>query len=296
MNELHLFAGAGGGILGGILLGHTCVCAVEIEQAARNFLFKRQRDGIMPMFPVWDNVTTFDGTPWRGKVDCVCGGFPCKQISAANTDGEGLDGADSGLFFQMARICGEVRPKFIFMENSPMLTVRGLDRVCGTLAEMGYGARWGTLGNNAFTRFGLVRERIWILAFSHEFYCERLQIQEGVNAEGRVREYPTSDYLSNVDPTRLVADGYAVRAVDDVAGTMDRIVAIGNGQVPVVAAFMFRTLMRGIEMKKFRTMEKVLADFPHNGKTLSAMRNGVVAPTHNPTADRRATAQEGTHE
>ena len=88
MNELHLFAGAGGGILGGILLGHTTVCAVEIEPYCRKVLHQRQRDGILPKFPIWDDVCTFDGTPWRGKVDVVCGGFPCQDISSA---GGGLE-------------------------------------------------------------------------------------------------------------------------------------------------------------------------------------------------------------
>src|SRR5882724_3055746 len=74
MRELHLFAGAGGGILGGILLGHTCVCAVEIEPYCRKVLLQRQRDGILPKFPIWDDVRTFDGKPWRGLVDVVCGG------------------------------------------------------------------------------------------------------------------------------------------------------------------------------------------------------------------------------
>ena len=78
MRELHLFAGAGGGILGGMLLGHTTVCAVEIEPYCRNVLLQRQRDGILPKFPIWDDVCTFDGNPWRGKVDVVCGVFPVK--------------------------------------------------------------------------------------------------------------------------------------------------------------------------------------------------------------------------
>jgi hypothetical protein len=90
MNELHLFAGAGGGILGGELLGHTTVCAVEIEEYPRKVLLQRQRDGILPRFPIWDDIQTFDGKPWRGKVDVVCGGFPCQDISAAGK-GAGID-------------------------------------------------------------------------------------------------------------------------------------------------------------------------------------------------------------
>src|SRR5947207_537938 len=106
MRELHLFAGAGGGILGGILLGHTCVCAVEIEPYRRKILLQRQRDGLLPKFPIWDDVRTFDGKPWRGIADAVCGGFPCKGISVAG-DGTGLDHKESGLWREQARIIGD---------------------------------------------------------------------------------------------------------------------------------------------------------------------------------------------
>ena len=97
MRELHLFAGAGGGILGGMLLGHTTVGAVEIEPYCRRVLLQRQRDGILPKFPIWDDVCTFDGKPWRGKVDVVCGGFPCQDISVAGK-GTGITGERSGLW------------------------------------------------------------------------------------------------------------------------------------------------------------------------------------------------------
>jgi DNA (cytosine-5)-methyltransferase 1 len=122
MNELALFAGAGGGILGGKLLGWRTKCAVEIDPYARKVLLARQRDGILEPFPIWDDVCTFDGTPWRGKVDVVCGGFPCQDISAAGK-GAGITGERSGLWGEMARIIGEIRPKYAFVENSPMLTL-----------------------------------------------------------------------------------------------------------------------------------------------------------------------------
>ena len=77
MNELHLFAGAGGGILGGQLIGHKCVCAVEWEPFAQAILVARQNDKTFPPFPIWDNVQTFNGKPWQGIVDVVAGGFPC---------------------------------------------------------------------------------------------------------------------------------------------------------------------------------------------------------------------------
>ena len=61
MRELHLFAGAGGGILGGMLLGHRCVGAVEIDKYARAVLEARQRDGFLEPFPIHDDIRTFDG-------------------------------------------------------------------------------------------------------------------------------------------------------------------------------------------------------------------------------------------
>ena len=83
MNELALFAGAGGGILGGHLLGWRTVCAVEWEQYPASVLCARQNDKILPPFPIWDDCQTFDGYPWRGIVDVVSGGFPCQDISAS---------------------------------------------------------------------------------------------------------------------------------------------------------------------------------------------------------------------
>ena len=141
MNELALFAGAGGGILGGQLLGWRTVCAVEWEPYPASVLCARQNDGLLPPFPIWDDVQTFDGKPWRGIVDVVSGGFPCQDISAAGK-GAGIDGERSGMWGEMARIIHEVRPRFVFVENSPMLTSRGLGRVLGDLASMGFDAKW----------------------------------------------------------------------------------------------------------------------------------------------------------
>ena len=161
MNELALFAGAGGGILGGHLLGWRTVCAVEWEPYPASVLCARQNDGFLPPFPVWDDVQTFDGKPWRGIVDVVSGGFPCQDISAAGK-GAGIDGERSGMWREMARIIHEVRPRFVFVENSPMLTSRGLGRVLGDLAEMGFDAKWGVLGANSVGAPHR-RDRIWIV-------------------------------------------------------------------------------------------------------------------------------------
>ncbi len=171
MNELHLFAGAGGGILGSELLGFRTVCAVELEPYPASVLLARQNDGLLPPFPVWDDVRTFDGRPWRGLVDVVSGGFPCQDISAAGK-GAGIDGARSGLWREMHRIINEVRPEFAFLENSPLLVGRGLARVLGDLAEIGYDAEWLVLGADDVGA-PHVRKRIWILA--HDPHANGLQ-------------------------------------------------------------------------------------------------------------------------
>lgn len=263
MNELALFAGAGGGILGGHLLGWRTVCAVEWADYPRKVLLARQRDGILPRFPIWDDVQTFDGNPWRGRVDVVSGGFPCQDISAAGK-GAGIDGARSGMWFHMARIVREVRPKLVFVENSPMLTSRGLGRVLGDLAAMGYDAEWGVLGAvdvGAPHR----RDRIWIIGAladalpSREWRESRESEDEATFTNGsneapdsngsRLEKRNWSQGASRPCASIVVGDWWATepvlgRVANGVADRVDRLKAIGNGQVPAVAATAFRILTK----------------------------------------------------
>jgi site-specific DNA-cytosine methylase len=113
VNELALFAGAGGGILGGRLLGWRTVCAVEWDAYAASVLVARQNDHSLEPFPVWDDVRTFDGRPWRGVVDVVSGGFPCQGYSGA---ARGRTVAED-LWPEMRRIVADVAPRYVFAEN-----------------------------------------------------------------------------------------------------------------------------------------------------------------------------------
>ena len=171
MNELALFAGAGGGILGGKLLGFRTVCAVEVDAYCASVLAARQNDGHLEPFPIWDDVRTFDGKPWRGAVDVVSGGFPCQDISSAGKRA-GIDGARSGLWREFARIIGEVRPAYAFIENSPHLRTRGLEVVLGDLARLGYDARWGVVGADA-AGAPHIRKRMWIRATDADLRWQR---------------------------------------------------------------------------------------------------------------------------
>lgn len=234
MNELALFAGAGGGILGGYLLGWRTVCAVEIEDYPRRVLLARQRDGILPYFPIWDDIKTFDGTEWRGRVDVVSGGFPCQDISAAGK-GEGISGSRSGLWSEMARVISEVQPHYILVENSPMLTFRGLDRVLGDLAEMGYDARWGVLGADCLGA-SIHRKRIWILASTNGFGLAWGSTQT------KKDEYQAKSFLLQHWPPGPGALSNISRGVNELANRMDRLKAIGNGQVPAVVKLAWKIL------------------------------------------------------
>lgn len=181
LNELALFAGAGGGILGSHLLGWRTVCAVERDAYASQVLAQRQNDGFLKPFPIWSDITTFDGKPWKGIIDVISGGFPCQDISSAGK-GAGIDGERSGLWSEMARIIGEVRPKYVFVENSPLLISRGLTRVISDLAEMGYDAQWARL---SASNFGAphIRDRVWIVAYSQSIRCNTNGLSIGTKQE-----------------------------------------------------------------------------------------------------------------
>src|SRR5574341_183473 len=120
MNELALFAGAGGGLLGSKLLGWRTVCAVEREPYRVARLMQRQDEGPLDPFPVWDDARTFSGHPWRGLVDVVSAGFPCQPFSVAGR--RRADADERNMWPDTARIIGEVRPRFALLENAPGLT------------------------------------------------------------------------------------------------------------------------------------------------------------------------------
>ncbi len=274
-NELALFAGAGGGILGGKLLGWNTVCAVEWEPYPASVLCARQNDGLLPPFPIWDNCETFDGKPWRGIVDVVSGGFPCQDISSAGR-GAGIDGERSGMWREMARIIREVRPRYAFIENSPMLTVRGLDRVLCDLAKMGFDARWGVLGA-ADVGANHQRDRIWIVARNvsnsslHrcgfgdvQHKCGQLKQKANIGNDGseKLVAYTNRKRLQKFNFARIskesgwlggqlasigragwwASEPNVDRVANGVAARVDRLKAIGNAQVPFCAAEAFRIL------------------------------------------------------
>lgn len=249
--------------MGSFLLGWTPVCAVELDPFCRGVLLARQRDGILPRFPIWDDVRTFDGKPWRGHVDVISGGFPCQDISSAGKRA-GITGERSGLWREFARIICEVGPAHVIVENSPHLTLRGLDVVLGDLAALGFDARWDVLGAH---HIGAPhqRDRIWILAFHPDHHRERVRpidaevaepsaparADDAAHAHGNaVRQQPGgrdgARGAEAQEPRGI--DWWGVDRfagmVDGVAHRMDRVRATGNGQVPAVVRLAWESLAR----------------------------------------------------
>lgn len=222
MNELALFAGAGGGILGGELLGWSTVCAVESSAYPASILIQRQNDRVLPPFPIWDDVRTFDGRPWRGIVDVVSGGFPCQAYSTAS---RGKITAED-LWPEMRRVVADVAPTYVFAENTER---RAINKAADDLEAMGYETRAVTL---AASDLGAdhIRERHWLLAYADINGKLRRQI----DAETRMLQ----KLRCGVWQTDPVESG----VVDGVASKLDRLRAAGNGQIPAVAALAWEIL------------------------------------------------------
>jgi DNA (cytosine-5)-methyltransferase 1 len=233
LNELALFAGGGGSVLASRILGWRTVCAVEIDSGARRIMLDRQRDGVLERFPIWDDIRSFDGMLWRNRVDVITGGFPCQDISQCGA-GAGLDGERSGLWVEMARVIREVRPRLVVVENSPMLTSRGLGRVLGDLARMGLDARWGVFRASTIGA-AHHRARFFMVAYPHGAKLESLDIPQPAGVD---TEEPRRRQLARAIDAALPADDYASmpRDSDDVARGMDGLKATGNGWVPAMAA------------------------------------------------------------
>ena len=197
--------------------------------------------------------------------------------------GAGITGERSSMWKHMARIIGEVQPRYCFVENSPMLTNRGLGTVLGDLASLGFNAEWGVL-SAADVGANHLRERIWIVGkntqqhrlFPHTLYNgDRWGQQQSESIKETNGNLPNSKcgdvqksklqqrtmfQKSRETPDRF-SDGIgnAVwwatepsvgRVANGLAGAMDRIKAIGNGQVPLCAATAWRLLKERLDGQK----------------------------------------------
>jgi len=154
-----LFAGIGGFSLGLERAGMQCRWQVEIDNYARRVLQKH-----WPDVRRHDDVRTFPPAGDDYSVDVICGGFPCQDISVAGK-GAGLAGARSGLWCEFARIIGELRPRYVIVENVAALLARGMDTVLGDLSSLGYDAEWHVIPASAVGAPHR-RDRVWVVAYA----------------------------------------------------------------------------------------------------------------------------------
>jgi DNA (cytosine-5)-methyltransferase 1 len=244
LRELALFAGAGGGILGGALLGWRTVCAVEVNSFCARRLMQRQNEGHLPPFPIWDDVRTFDGRPWKDCIEVVSCGFPCQDICQGSGTNTGVEGQRSGLVYEGIRIIDEIRPLYALLENSPRFIHNGLPAILGTLAEIGYDAEWDCIGAREIgaTHY---RERVWVLARhagKKRLQGSRAEIpQKWLSCVGQKNFLPFPRSKNHLPNPRMRRSG------DGVAGDVDRLQALGEGQVPAVAATAWCLLQERIE-------------------------------------------------
>lgn len=216
MNELALFAGAGGGLLGTAACGLRIVCAVELDWYCRCILVQRQNERAIPAFPIWDDVHTFDGSAWKGSVSIVTGGFPCQPFSRASRGRR----VAVNLWPEMCRIVREVEPNYVFAEN---VSVRAIESAARDLCAMGYKADMLPL-SAADLGADHTRERYWVLAYTDD----KSELRRRINAEMAVCESVCEGIWEAAPNESRMADGVARR--------VERYRAIGNGQVPLVAA------------------------------------------------------------
>lgn len=252
MNELALFTGVGGGLLATKhLLNWRTVCYVEKDRYAVNVLKARIQDGLLDDAPIWDDVTTFDGQPWRGCVDIISAGFPCQPFSKSGKRNGIIDKRNG--WPATIRIIREIRPTWVFLENSPNLLSPFRKRrlpaymwhILGDLAQSGYDARWGCLSASTFGA-SHKRKRLWIVAHPA---CTGWPVFLRSYKENCTQTYQYTQKRGVGNPTALDAalnrlsqleeelgEPSVFRTNDGLAYRVDRLRATGNGQVPIVAA------------------------------------------------------------
>ena len=165
---LSLCSGVGGIELGFKLAEPTSrtVCYVEIEAFACEILARRMEEKRLDQAPIWTNLKTFDCLPWRGKVDCITGGYPCQPFSVA---GRKLGDKDPRhLWPEIKRLITEIEPPICFFENVGGHLRLGFEEVANDLQAMGYKVKAG-LFTAAEVGAPHKRERLFILAYRDSF-------------------------------------------------------------------------------------------------------------------------------
>jgi DNA (cytosine-5)-methyltransferase 1 len=265
LRVLDIFSGIGGFSLGLERAGMQTIAFCEIDPFCRRVLAKH-----WPDVPCFDDVRKLNGNT-VGPVDVICGGFPCQDISAAGPR-IGIDGERSGLWREYARLIDELRPRWVIVENVDGLAIRGLARVLGDLAEIGYDAEWHCIPAAAIGADHW-RDRLWIVAYpnrsravpSNEQRWKQCTQEMGKDASDdygarlswRVQAGTLGEDARAISPwlglalrsqaafPRLDGAGSPVlgRGEDGIPDRVDRMHALGNAVVPQIPELIGRAIL-----------------------------------------------------
>lgn len=264
--------------------GYRTVCYVERNSFAAASLVARMADTSLGPAPIWDDLKSFDGRPWRGRVHLVSAGYPCQPFTLSGVR-RGKDDPRH-LWPDVARIVAEIKPQWCFFENVPGHLTLGLQDVVGDLQGMGYRVA-ARVVSAAEVGGSHTRERLFILAHAdlqkrgqsgvHRWDASGPAVQIGSKPDGITgRDQECDDSLDadvGVDdcggleasalsifpplPGDLAEWGEILRAssqlkpcvhglADGVAFGLDRSAAAGNGVVPVAAARAYLHLKKAL--------------------------------------------------
>lgn len=274
-NILSLCSGIGGLELGVKLAERDActVCYVEIEAYNIEILATRMEEKSLDEAPIWSDLRTFDGKPWRGVVDCITAGYPCQPFSVAGKQ-RGEDDPRH-LWPEVCRVVGEVQPSVCFFENVGGHLRLGFEQVHDDLQAMGYQVKAGLF---TAEEVGAPhrRERLFIMAYREGERGNRW-LRESREVQGEARERVTatsegsSEKLGGVEyngpstidvisslpfpygpneswegiPRKL--EPSICRMDDGLAYRVDRLRTCGNAVVPLVAAHAWNTLKEKLQ-------------------------------------------------
>ena len=248
LTVLDTFSGIGGFSLGLERTGRFKTVAFCEMDAYCQEVLKQHWNGI-PIYDYIEDVTAGrllqDGI---GRVDVITGGFPCQDVSTAGSmwfTPEGTNAPRSGLWAELARLIGEIRPRYAIMENVPNLLAgdggRWFGRILSDLAEIGFDAEWHCIpasGIGAPHR----RERVWIIAYPSSEGLEGGGEARDDSSQGEKRSYQLFTGCSGVPWTAWEAEPSVDRVVNGLPRRVDRIKAVGNAIVPQIAEELGRAI------------------------------------------------------
>lgn len=240
MRVLDLFSGIGGFSLGLERAGMTTVAFCEIEPYCRAVLAKH-----WPGVKIYEDIRTLTADVLERDgidVDVICGGFPCQDISLAGKRG-GIRSERSGLWFEYARLIGEIRPKFVIVENVAALLDNGMGDVLGTLSTLGYDAEWDIIPASAVG--GLHRrERLWITAYPNTNSVRPQRVRPA-----SARAWCKQQFARLVQDTARVSvpSGRSGGISDGVPNRAHRLKALGNAVVPQIPELIGRAIMEAAQ-------------------------------------------------